>query len=276
MTGAFALVSVVVPTRNSSRTLESCLKSIRGQSHRPIELIVVDNASTDQTLEIAPRYADIVESFGHERSAQRNRGASLAHGEYFLFVDSDMVLGPFVVSECLDALAGSGAPAVIIPETSFGEGFLANCRALERSCYEGDDSIEAARFYPKGMFEASGGYDESLFAFEDWDLSRRVASGRHLPRTVSHIAHDEGLLRLRTVWTKKRYYGASSLRYWRKHGRHSIAQGNLLFRPAFVRNWRRLLRHPILTVGFLALKCFEWVAGIWGLMTARANVVLAS
>jgi len=273
VTAAASLVSVVVPTRNSARTLERCLESIRGQDHRPIELIIVDNASTDQTLEIARRYGDVVENFGHERSAQRNRGAALAHGHYLLFVDSDMVLATRVVIECLDALTSSGAPAVIIPEISFGDGFFAHCRALERSCYVGDDSIEAARFYSKVAFEASGGFDESMVAFEDWDLSRRVATSRRLPRTASRISHDEGVLTLRAVWAKKRYYGASSFQYWRKHGLHSIGQINLLFRPAFVRNWRRLVRHPVLTAGFLTLKCVETAAGVWGLMEARANII---
>ena len=72
------LVSVIIPTRDSDRTLESCLSSIRAQSYAPIEIIVVDNHSTDRTLRIAISHCDVVETFGPERSAQRNRGANLA------------------------------------------------------------------------------------------------------------------------------------------------------------------------------------------------------
>ncbi len=266
-----SLVSVIVPTRNSARTLEACLESIRSQIHRPIELVVIDNGSTDETFQIASRLADIVESFGPERSAQRNRGARLARGDYVLFIDSDMTLTPEVVTGCLDAVRLSGAPAAIIPELSAGEGFLARCRALERSCYAGDDSIEAARFFTRDVFEASGGFDENLTGPEDWDLSIRVAGGSHLPRTASYISHDEGRLRLGAVLAKKRYYAASSLHYWRKHGRSTLGQANLVFRPAFLRNWRRLLRHPILTAGFLSLKSMEATAGVWGLFEAWAT-----
>jgi glycosyltransferase involved in cell wall biosynthesis len=265
------LVSVIVPTRNSARTLQACLESIRSQTYSPIELVVVDNHSSDRTLEIAGRLADIVETFGPERSAQRNRGAQFSHGEYLLFVDSDMTLAPRVVGDCLDSLRVNGAPGAIIPETSVGEGFLAKCRAFERSCYVGDDTIEGARFFPRTEFEWARGYDENLIAMEDWDLSIRVAAGRRLARAESYITHDEGRLRLGTVLAKKRYYAASSLYYWRKHGRSTLGQANLLFRPAFIRNWRRLLRHPVLTAGFLLLKSLEATAVMWGALRPRAG-----
>jgi glycosyltransferase involved in cell wall biosynthesis len=267
--GEGSLVSVIVPTRNSARTLEACLASVHSQLYRPVELIVIDNQSTDATLQIARQYGDVVEVFGPERSAQRNRGARLAHGDYLLFVDSDMRLGERVVGDCLDAIRAKGAPGVIIPEVSTGEGFWARARALERSCYIGDDAIEAARFFPRAEFERAGGFDENLVAMEDWDLSKRIAGGRRLPRTASHLDHDEGKLRLASALAKKRYYAASSRMYWRKHGRSSLGQANLIFRPAFLRNWRRLLRHPILTAGFLSLKTMETTAVVVGLVQTR-------
>lgn len=271
MSTAALLVSAIVPTRNSARTLEACLVSIRSQHYRPIEIVVVDNESTDETVQIASRNADVVDTFGPERSAQRNRGARLAHGDYLLFIDSDMELAPGVVSECIEALQAGGAPAVVIPEISVGEGFLAHCRALERSCYVGDETVEAARFYSRVAFEAVGGFDENLDAFEDWDLSIRAAAGRRLPRTVSQISHDEGRLRLGAVLAKKRYYAASSLAYWRKHPESAVGQANLVFRPALLRNWRRLVRHPLLAAGVVVMKSMESAAAVSGLLDPRAS-----
>jgi hypothetical protein len=135
----------------------------------------------------------------------------------------------------------------------------------------GDDAVEGARFFPRAAFETAGGFDEDLVAFEDWDLSARISRGRPLPRTVSTISHDEGTLRLRTLLAKKRYYARSFVRYWRKHGRSALNQANPVFRPAFARNWRRLLRHPVLTSGFLSLKILEGGAGIWGILEARTR-----
>jgi glycosyltransferase involved in cell wall biosynthesis len=265
------LVSVIVPTRNSARTLEACLLGIRSQVYTPVELVVIDNGSSDETCRIASRYADVVESYGPERSSQRNRGARLARGDFLMFVDSDMTLSPRVVGDCVDSTHVSGAPGVIVPEVSIGQGFLARCRALERSCYLGDDKIEAARFFRRLAFEESGGFDESLTAFEDWDLSKRIAAGRQFPRIVSLISHDEGRLRLGIVLAKKRDYGASFLYYWRKHGRSSLSQANPVVRMAFMRNWRRLLRHPVLTLGFLSLKTLEAGAAIWGVIEANIH-----
>jgi hypothetical protein len=254
------LVSVIVTTRNSERTLERCLRSVTGQTHRPLELVVVDNHSTDATLEIAHRYADRVATIGPERSAQRNLGAEIAAGQTLLFIDSDMVLDPDVVAAGVAALASSGLPAAMIPEETVGEGFWTNCRILERSCYTGDDTVEAARLYDRREFLGVGGFDPALVGGEDWDLSRRVARGRRLPRARALIRHDEGRTRLRTVYSKRVYYAPGYLRYLRKHGRDAISQGNPIIRAAYVRNWRRLAAHPLLTVGMITLKAVEAAA----------------
>ncbi len=254
------IVSVVVTTRNSGQTLEACLRSIRGQAYAATELILVDNHSSDDTLEIANRYADKVATIGPERSAQRNHGASLASGDLLLFIDADMVLEPDVVSEGARLLGTGGVPAVIIPEETVGEGFWTACRALERGCYNGDDTIEAARFYTRAAFVKAGGFDTQLNGGEDWDLSRRVARGRPFPRTRAIIHHDEGRTRLRTVYKKRQYYAPGYLAFVRKHGRGAMAQGNPIFRAAYVRNWRTLGRHPLLTAGMFTLKAVELAA----------------
>lgn len=252
-------VSVIVPTRNSARTLEACLRSIRAQHHRRIELIVVDNDSHDETAGIARRLADRLEICGPERSAQRNRGAEVSTGDHVLFIDADMQLEPTVVSECLRTLTRTGAPAVIIPETSIGVGFWAQCRALERSCYHGDDAVEAARFFPRATFEAAGGYDVQIVGWEDWEFSDRIAAGKSLPRAEAWILHDEGHMRLGPHLAKKRYYGRDLLVYLRT--RPPITRRrSVIVRSAYLGNWRLLLRYPVLTAGMFFLKAAEAVA----------------
>jgi glycosyltransferase involved in cell wall biosynthesis len=261
-------VTVIIPTRNSSRTLEACLTSIRNQTYQDVEVVVVDNGSTDDTLMTAHRMADAVCHYGPvawiATSAQRNLGARQANAKYLLFVDSDMRLPPDVVHECVDTNARTGSPAIIIPEISIGEGFWARCRALERSCYGGDDSAEAARFFLRQAFAGAGGYDEDLTALEDWDLSQRVAGGSHLPRISATILHDEGRLRLMSAAAKKRYYGASFRRLVRKHGRRALVRANFVARPAFFRNWRRLRSGGVATPGMFVLKSVELLAAASG------------
>lgn len=261
-------VSVIVPTKNSERTLKACLVSIRAQSYPQVELIVVDNGSTDATVDIAQELADLADRWGPERTAQRNRGARLASGEYLLFVDSDMVLSPGIISECVQALAAGGPPAAVIPESSVGQGFWAKCRALERACYVGDDLIEAARFFSRRRFEEVGGYDERLIGGDDWDLSQRVAPGARLPRVRSNIVHDEGRIVLRAWLAKKAYYARSFSLYRAKHGSVAFRQANLLFRSAFIRGWRRLAAHPVLALGLVCLKSLELTAALWGVVSS--------
>jgi glycosyltransferase involved in cell wall biosynthesis len=249
--------------------LEACLTSIQRQTHTDLETIVVDNGSTDNTVEIARALANVVEQYGPERSAQRNRGAFLAQGSFVLFIDSDMQLGPDVVALCVEAINTKQSAGVIIPEVSAGQGFWARCRQLERSCYPGDDLIEAARFFRKESFMAAGGFDEELTGPEDWDLSRRMMASGALSRISACITHLEGALRLSEILGKRKYYGPGYWKYWRKHGSVALRQGNVLARPAFFRNWRHLSAHPVTAGGLISLKLLELsavgygIAGSW-------------
>ena len=263
------LVSVIVPTRNSARTLEACLESIARQSHAEVETIVVDNASSDETREIASRFECAFLDIGPERSAQRNQGARHAKGAHLLFVDSDMVLEPDVVAHCV-AAARAGATAAIVPEVSFGEGFWAQCKRLERSCYVGDDDIEAARFYERALFARLGGFDEELSGPEDWDLSRRAAvEGTSIARVSSFIHHDEGRLRLTGLLRKKFEYGRSFPAYREKH--RDMSRQFALVRPAFVRHRRRLAAEPLTASGVLLMKTLEFSAGAAGALATLAS-----
>jgi GT2 family glycosyltransferase len=268
---ATAHVSIIVPTRNSSITLAACLESARHQDHSDVELIVVDNHSTDGTQEIAHALADVLVIAGPERSAQRNAGARASVGEYLLFIDSDMVLEHSVVSECVAAGKG-GARSVVIPEVSFGEGYWTRCKALERSCYIGDDTIEAARFFTREAFDLVGGFDENIHAGpEDWDLHERVrAGGQRPPRTSALIWHNEGHLRLRETIATKYYYGKGAEVYFRKHSGTARKQARL-FRPAFARHWRKLARQPLTTAGMMLMKALELAAGAAGVLAVRIN-----
>ena len=93
------IVSVIIPTKNSEETLEECLKSIKQQSYPHIEIIVVDNFSTDNTRNIAKQFTDKVLLKGHERSAQVNFGVKYANGKYVYRVDSDFIVEPNVIEE---------------------------------------------------------------------------------------------------------------------------------------------------------------------------------
>ncbi|MEQ9716292.1 MAG: glycosyltransferase [Candidatus Asgardarchaeum sp.] len=97
-----SLVSVVITTKNEEAHLLNCIKSIRLQTYSNIEIIVVDNFSTDKTKDIAKEYADLFFLKGDERSMQRNYGLlKKSKGEYLLYLDADMILEKNLIEECI-------------------------------------------------------------------------------------------------------------------------------------------------------------------------------
>ena len=90
-----SLVSVIVPVFNCEKHLPRCLDSLRNQSLENIEIVLVDDGSTDASSSICDDYADLDARFivTHQEnvgvSAARNNGICLAHGKYIMFVDSD-------------------------------------------------------------------------------------------------------------------------------------------------------------------------------------------
>jgi len=250
-------VSIVVPTRNSARTLAACLRSIRGQSI-PCELIVVDNKSTDDTVSIAREWADSVITQGPERSAQRNAGMRASSGSVVAFIDSDMELESEVAEQAVRLLA-DGAGGVIVPEYTDGSGYWVGVRRLERSFYDGRDQVEAARFYRRDLVEAVGGFDEEMPPGpEDWDLTIRIRSLAPIERTFASIRHDEGTLHYFEACRKKAYYAPGLIAFSRKHGAGQLASA--FDRPYIRKPWKLAYPHPLLGAGVVALKAGETAA----------------
>lgn len=262
------LVSVIVTTRNNQATLDACLGSITAQTYTPLELIVVDNNSTDGTADIARRYTKHVLNKPPERSVQRNFGVARAHGQYVAIIDSDMELEPEVIAACVAGVQNNPkAVAAIIPEESFGQGFWAQCKRLERSFYVGVDWIEAARFFDRQTYMTVGGYDEKMISGEDWDLSRRAAKQGELVRITPFIHHNEGRLRLWRTLKKKVYYARQARYYFAKNdvGSKLTAQAGPLQRyKLFFRQPKKLFARPVTAVGMLFMKTCEFAFGAVG------------
>jgi len=269
------LVSVVVTTKNNTATLDACLESIvKKQTYPNIELVVVDNFSTDDTQDIARRYTKKVYEKGPERSVQRNYAVEKASGEYVVIIDSDMVLAPEVIAQCVDAIQAPGVTGVVIPEESFGQGFWAQCKKLERSFYVGVSYMEAARFFPKKIYQEVGGYDVNMVSGEDWDLSQRIEAKGKLSRCAAYIYHNEGHISLwKTV--RKKYYYAQKFSSYQQHNNNqqkSAQQTSIVGRYLlFLRRPGKLFKNPFLGLGVLFMKTCEFGFGGAGLIAAKLH-----
>ena len=86
------LVSVIIPVYNREKYLAEAIESVLAQTYRPIEVIVVDDGSTDGSADIAKRFGSPVRYYFQPNSgagAARNRGIAVARGSFLAFLDSD-------------------------------------------------------------------------------------------------------------------------------------------------------------------------------------------
>lgn len=254
------VVSVIITTKNEEKNIENCLRSIIAQTFGNIELIVVDNFSQDQTVEIARRYGAKVYSKGPERSSQRNYGAQVAFGEYVIFLDADMILTPNVLEECINKCQHGNVDALYIPERIIGDGFWTRVRDFERSFYTGT-VIDAVRFVRRDLFLHSKGFDETLIGPEDWDFDRRIRKLGKVGLIQASVFHNEGAFNLNKYLRKKSYYGAGLRMYVRKWGSNDaeiVKQVGAGYRMigVFVENgkWKKLAKNPLYTVAMYTLR----------------------
>lgn len=112
-------VSIIIPVYNTEKYLQKCVESVLCQSHREIEVLLVNDGSIDKSGDICDKYALIdrrVKSIHQENSGAsmaRNKGIDMAKGDYIMFVDSDDWIAPNMVEILLKAIITTGADMVI-------------------------------------------------------------------------------------------------------------------------------------------------------------------
>jgi len=269
------LISVIIPTYNSEKTLVKCLESIKNQTYPNIETIIVDKFSCDDTQRIASLYnvIIIIEDLG--MSAARNRGISESRGKYILSIDSDMELSSTVIEDCLKLITENDEIGGIrIPERSVGTSFWVKVRDFERSFYANTD-IESARFFTKDLVFKVKGYDEDVTFFEDSTLPQKIEKlGYNVKaRVISNILHHENEFSI-FKWLKKKYnYGKTGWIYRNKYREYSNKQMNLLYRFGLFLKERRLYSKPILAAGVLTLKLLESLSAGLGYIIGRMRAL---
>lgn len=163
------LVSVIIPTWNYGRFLGDALNAILGQSWPAFETIVVDDASDDDTAEVASRFGDKIRYVRRDvrggAAAARNTGLKLAVGEVLCFIDSDDLWLPealTVMMETLEAQPGAdgvSARIVNVPHEAMEEALARPSSLVERSNQGWQAGSMVMR---RHCFEKIGCFDESL------------------------------------------------------------------------------------------------------------------
>ena len=254
-------VSVVIPTKNSADFIDRSIVSILNQSYLDIELIVVDNYSSDSTKKRVLPFVDMFLEKGPERTAQANYGISKATGEIIYLTGSDMTRDYDFIKEAVAKIQeGYDAVYMSVKTDMDVNHFWGKVKALERESYIGT-FIESTRFFKKSVWEALGGFDEELVQLEE-DFQHRLDNAGYKTGRINsreyHLHEDNSLAK---IFKKAFYYGKFMKAYLKKHKSRGYKQLNPA-RP----NINIFFKHPKLFVGFMIYKIVQYVGGMIGLL----------
>jgi glycosyltransferase involved in cell wall biosynthesis len=213
-------VSFCIPTKNRERTIEACLQSIRAQAYPEIEIIIIDNGSTDRTVEIAKRYADIVECSDRPLGAVRQRAIEISHGEILAMFDDDIIiphpqwLARAVAAFEIDKQASTVWPVLIPPAAAnwitrcffdLNEAIFLARRRRPTAAFGGGNSL-----YRREHVQQVGGYNQELWFCDDFDIAIRLKDAGF--RVILHrdpLIHDS-MFSLPELYRKQKW-GAGSV-----------------------------------------------------------------
>jgi glycosyltransferase involved in cell wall biosynthesis len=203
------LITVIMPCHNAAGTVARSLRSALDQTHRAIELVVIDDGSRDETADVVRSVADPrvrLESQANQGvSAARNRGLALARGEYVAFLDADDTWAPETLEHLLQAL--EAAPDAALAYCGWQNLGVAGGRGAPfvPPDYEGAGKLEAlledcrwpihAALTRRATIEEVGGFDPRYPTSEDFLLWLRIGS-RHrivrVPEVLAYYHHHGG------------------------------------------------------------------------------------
>lgn len=207
--------SVIIPTRDRQALLARTLESVFAQSHQPAEIIVVDDGSSDGTVEFIKSMGDrvrLVQQRHRGPGAARNAGVAVATGDYLTFLDSDDLWLPWSLSAFAEAVERYARPALVCGcfRQFVHEDELADCRRLP---VEADPFADYLSVWPRqpivggsmmavrrDEFLRVGGFVEDPINLEDHDLSLKLGSARGFvqlrqPVTLGWRLHAGGVTR---------------------------------------------------------------------------------
>ncbi len=188
------LVSIVLPTYNGARYLRAALESCLAQTHAALELIVVDDASTDDTPAIVrsitdPRVRYLRHATNRKLPGALNTGFAAARGAYFTWTSDDNLYTPDAIATLLAALQETPAALAYADYLLIDDAGTEGARVTFPDAFDPADgrTIGACFLYTRALAERVGGYDEACFLAEDFDYwirAWRVTPFRHVPRVL--------------------------------------------------------------------------------------------
>lgn len=264
------LVSVIIPSKNSSATISSCLESVKNQTYSNTEIIVVDGNSTDGSREFCKNQNAMVFKSEFKLLGARYVGLQKSSGKYVVMIDSDQILEKTCIQDCVD-LMEKGFDMISLEEMSL------NPKTLIQKMFEADRLLihEQAvlqmnplygaimpRFYrrtilekvfaviPEVILPITMAWEDAIVYFEASKLSNKVAIVRNA------VWHQEPRS-LSEVWYKTRKYGKSARQLAKTGHYSSLISKKIRFRS------RGISKKKIMSAILLLLKAPGYMTGFY-------------
>lgn len=184
------LVSAIIPNYNYARYVGEAVESALSQTYSNIEVIVVDDGSTDNSLEVLAQYRDRIKIIRQENSGvsvARNRGVAESSGDYIAFLDADDVWLPEKIEKQVRRIQSEDSIGIVhvgvIDIDASGKELATHLNGME-----GEVASELMMFeravilgggsgvmIPRKVFDKVSGFDEALSTSADWDLYFRIS-----------------------------------------------------------------------------------------------------
>lgn len=194
-------VSVIIPVYNGAAVLGRCLRGIKASTVQGFELIVVDNGSTDDSIQIAEQFrAKVVHCPGPSGpGAARNMGVQSAQGDIVVFVDADVVIHSNALARLVEGFKGNPNVAAVFgsyDDTPFAQNFLSQYKNLLHHFVHQEGDPHASTFWAgcgavrKDVFLKVGGFDQARYphpSIEDIELGYRLCGAGYQLVLDKHI-----------------------------------------------------------------------------------------
>ena len=211
-------VSIIIPTYNEQKVIGECLESLKKQTYKDIEIIIVDDGSVDNTIKLIKNIKG-VKSFAQDHKgpgSARNLGAAHAQGDILVFVDADMTFDKDFISELTRPIREEKTLGTFSKDelVSNNNNIWAQCWGINEGWEKGKrhsknypDKQKVFRAILKSEFDRVGGFSATGYT-DDWTLAQKLGYEADAARAIFYHKNPDNLCEVfnQARWIGKRQY----------------------------------------------------------------------